>query len=211
MSVKHENSQTREVGEQELETLAAILKESLSLTEQVGAPCLTAGSLACNHWGRPVPPGDLDLVVTPQDARRLLKAFDSAGYETEEAEEQWLYKASKDGVTVDLIFQMQGSLYLDDQMLEHASLEEILGVPVRLMGPEDFIVSQALSAREDTADYWYNAVGVLTRWDIDWDYLTQRASKGPRRVLSVLIYAQSDDLPVPDSAIRRLFETTYGR
>jgi hypothetical protein len=34
--------------------------------------------------------------------------------------------------------------------------------------------------------------------------------KGPRRVLSLLVYAQSEDLVVPSATIARLFESIYG-
>ncbi len=49
---------------------------------------------------------------------------------------------------------------------------------MRLMAAEDFIVSQAMSAKEDTPDYWYNALGVLAKSKLDWDYLVERASRG---------------------------------
>ena len=45
--------------------------------------------------------------------------------------------------------------------------------------------------------------------DLDWDYLERRARRAPRRVLSLLIYAQSIDLFVPNRVIRSLFEAAY--
>jgi hypothetical protein len=41
---------------------------------------------------------------------------------------------------------------------------------------------------------------------IDWEYLVKRARKGSRRVLSLLFYALSLDLIVPDRAITALYE-----
>jgi predicted nucleotidyltransferase len=205
-----ENTQTREVSPERLEAFRRILAEAVKISEDEGIAYIGAGSLASNHWGRPSAMGDVDLVINPTDAKRLLKAFDAAGYETEESDPQWLYKAAKDDVTVDLIFQMEGALYLDDKMVHKGVVEETQGVRLRLMAPEDFVVSQAMSAKEDTPDYWYNALGVLAKSKIDWDYLLERASRGPRRVLSLIIYAQSDDLPIPDSFIRRLFVAVYG-
>jgi hypothetical protein len=40
--------------------------------------------------------------------------------------------------------------------------------------------------------------------ELDWDYLLKRARRGPRRVLGLLLYAQSLDLLVPDKAIKSL-------
>ena len=206
-----ENPQTREVSAREQAAFREVLAEAIEIVEGEGIDYVVAGSLCSNHWGRPSAIGDIDLLVPPQDAKRLLKAFDAAGFDTSEEEPQWLYKAKKKSKTVDLIFEMEGALYLDEPMLEHATIAEIEGSIVRLMPAEDFIVSQAVSTGEDTSDYWYNALGVIAKTDIDWDYLVERASRGPRRVLSLLLYAQADDRPIPEGAIRRLFETIYGR
>ena len=77
------------------------------------------------------------------------------------------------------------------------------------MPPEDFIVSQACSTKEDTPNYWYNALSVLGKMEFDWDYLLMRSSRGPRRVLSLLVYGQSDDLHVPERVIKRLFDALH--
>ena len=207
----NEKSQTKEVPDEKLEAFKDVLAEALGILEVEGVPYLAAGSLCSNEWGRPSSVGDVDLVVDPRDAKSLLKAFADAGYDTEESDPQWLFKASKGDVTVDFIFEMEGHLYLDETMLGRGALKELYGVKVRLMAPEDFVVTQAMSAKEDTPDYWYNGLGVLAKSQLDWDYLVERASAGPRRVLSLMIYAQSNDLPIPDGAIKRLFETVYGR
>ena len=206
-----EKSQTKELSREQLQRFTEVLAEATAILEREEAPYVAAGSLASNEWGRPSAMGDIDLVVDPRDAKRLLGAFADAGYETDETEPQWLFKASKDDVEVDFIFEMEGHLYLDEQMLDRAALKEVYGTKLRLMTPEDFIVTQAMSAKEDTPDYWYNGLGVLAKAQLDWDYLVERASVGPRRVLALMIYAQSNDLPIPDGAIKRLFETVYGR
>ena len=205
-----EKSQTEEIDEERLDAFKRVLAETIELLEEQDVPYLAGGSLCSNEWGRPSSVGDLDLIVDPRDAKRFLKVLADAGYDAEEAEPQWLFKAEKHGVTVDLIFEMEGHLYLDEVMLGRGVLKDAYGVKVRLMAAEDFVVSQAMSAKEDTPDYWYNGLGVLAKSQLDWDYLVERASSGPRRVLSLMVYAQSNDLPIPDGAIRRLFETVYG-
>jgi predicted nucleotidyltransferase len=186
-----------------------VLSEAIDIVEGEGIGYVVGGSLASIHWGRPGSHGDIDVMIAPPDAKRLLKAFDAAGYDTEVTFDQWLYKARKNDITVDLIFEMENAMYVDEQMIEHGSIEDVHGVRLRLMGPEDFVVSQALSTAEDTPDYWYNALSVLARPDLDWDYLVERAANGPRRVLSLLVFAQSDDRAVPEIAIRGLFDTIY--
>jgi hypothetical protein len=206
-----DTAQTREVTPAERSRFATVVAEAIEVVDGEGASYVAAGSIASTHWGRPGTIGDIDLLIDPTEAKRLLKAFEAAGFDTEQPEPNWLYKAKKHGVTVDLIFEMEETMHLDEPMLRHGSLEEVEGTTLRLMSAEDFVVSQALSMGEDTPDYWYNAIGVMANSDLDWDYLIERAKRGPRRVLSLLIYAQSTDLPVPESATRRLYEMAYGR
>ena len=203
-------TRTREVSTEERETFRAVLADAIRIVEDEAIPYVVTGSAASNVWGRPTNIGDIDLVVDPTDAKRLLKRFDSEGYDTEEAEPQWLYKAKRDGCTVDLIFELSENMYLDDRMLERAVDVEIEGTQLRLISAEDFVVSQAIAFTEDTPDYWFHGLGVLTKADIDWDYLLERAVHGPRRMLSMLAFAQADDLAVPEKIIRRLFDQTYG-
>jgi hypothetical protein len=66
---------------------------------------------------------------------------------------------------------------------------------------------------EDTPRHWYDALGILanaTSEEIDWDYLLFRARQGPRRVLSLLLYAQSCDLVVPTGVVSALYEQITG-
>lgn len=205
----NEISQTEELSPAQFERLQEVLAEAVRIVEGEDVQYVVGGSLACITWGRPTSLGDVDIVVRPHDAQRVLKAFDKADYKTEVEDPQWLYKAKKGRVTVDLIFEMEKSLYLDEAMASHARAEEVIGVKLKVMAPEDFLVSQAISFKEDTPEYWYNALGVLAKTDIDWDYLVERASRGPRRVLSLLVFAQSNDLPIPTSVVRRIFDLSY--
>lgn len=209
MRVVQSKSRTHDADPDRDESFRSVLAESISLTEEKGFPYLVGGSLASLTWGRPSPTGDVDLLIDPRSAKPLLKAFADAGYETEETFPQWLFKARKDGITVDLIFEMAGPLYLEPQMLERGTVAEIMGTRVHMISPEDFIVSQAMAFKEDTAVYWFNALGVIARQELDWDYLVEMAQRGPRMFLSLLLLAQAKDFPVPDSAIRRIFAGAF--
>lgn len=207
--VDGDKSLTKDKSPEELEAFREVLAEAVSILDDDGAPYVLSGSLAGDRWGRPTTPGDLDIVVHPADVKRLVKAFDAAGYETDIEDPQWLYKAKKDPVTVDLIFEMEGSLYLDDEMVEHGVVTEVEGTTARLMAPEDYVLSQALSFKEDTPDYWHNGLAVLGKTELDWDYLVERARRGPRRILSLLTFAQAIDISVPDKPIRDIFASIY--
>jgi hypothetical protein len=54
-------------------------------------------------------------------------------------------------------------------------------------------------------------LAIIAGHELDWDYLLMRARRGPRRVLSLLLYAQSTDLAVPDPVVRQLAGVTLGK
>ena len=71
------------------------------------------------------------------------------------------------------------------------------------------MVIEALSDEDQARDHWFNALAIVAAMDLDWDYLERRARYGTRRVLSLLLYAQSNDYVVPERTIRHLFAAVY--
>jgi hypothetical protein len=63
---------------------------------------------------------------------------------------------------------------------------------------------KAMAVDEESPWHWYDALGILAAIDLDWEYLLLRARKSPNRVLSLLHYATSIDIPVSRRALRRL-------
>ncbi len=166
--------------------------------------------MAAHAYARPRTTEDIDLFVRPEDANRALDALSAAGFEVEETDPMWLYKAWLDGVLVDLIFRSSGDIYLDDQMIERAVEREIRGSMVKLVSAEDFLVIKAVATTEQGSHHWYDALGLIARHPIDWAYLVERARQaGPRRVLSLLLYAESNDMAVPAEAVERLFTIVH--
>ena len=198
---------TREVDDDQ--TFRAVLGEVVAAVEHEGLPYLAIGGLASAVYGRPRPTKDIDLFVKPDDAERCVKTLEAAGFRTENPKEDWLLKAYKDDVLVDVIFRVHNSIYLDEDMLARARRHDLKGQTVRVVPPEDFIVMQACTHSEDTPHYWYNALTVIASTDIEWEYVLRRSSHGPRRVLSLLLYAQSNDLPVPDHVVRRIYDQIH--
>ncbi len=105
-----------------------------------------------------------------------------------------------------MIFRSTGEIYLDDEMLAHARAVDVSGVRVCMVSPEDLIVIKAVVHDEQSPRHWFDAIAMLSRTDLDWEYLLQRSRKAARRVLSLLLYAQSNDVLVPDTIVRRLFQ-----
>ena len=95
-------------------------------------------------------------------------------------------------------------------MLARSSIGDFKGQKVRLIAPEDLIVIKAVVNDEHIPRHWYDALGLISFCQLDWDYLVRRATQfGARRVLSLLLYAQSNDLVVPAGPIKELFHAIY--
>jgi len=185
-----------------------VLRDAITAVEADGLPYLLMGGIASGMLGRPRWTHDVDLLVKPEHAAPVLQTLARAGFTTEEMDPVWLYKAFKRAVLVDIIFYGEGGIYLDEEMLRHSLVREFKGLPVRIASPEDLIVIKAIVHKEETSRHWFDALAILSRSDIDWDYLLHRARRGARRVLSLLIYAQSRDILVPTWVVRRLYQTT---
>ncbi|MDP8957912.1 MAG: nucleotidyltransferase family protein [Actinomycetota bacterium] len=186
-----------------------VLDQAIEAVEGSGVPYLLMGGIASAALGRPRYTQDVDIFVRPQEGRVVLDALDDAGFETEERFPHWLYKGYKDGQMVDVIFRSTGDIYLDDEMLARAVVREFKGRSLSLVPPEDMVVIKAIAHDEYTPRHWHDALAIVAACRLDWEYLLSRARRGARRVLSLLLYAQGNDLIVPDDVIRSLFQSIY--
>jgi predicted nucleotidyltransferase len=189
---------------------ASVLREAVDAVGQAGYRFLVLGGLASSLVGRPRWTHDIDFLVRPDDARDVLAVLQAAGFTTEETDPVWIYKAFKRDVMVDIIFMVMGGIYLDDEMLNRSIERDYDGLRLRIPSPEDQIVIKGIVHREETSRHWFDALAILGRAELDWDYLLRRARVGARRILALLIYAQSSDILVPSWVIGRLYQEVYG-
>jgi Nucleotidyl transferase of unknown function (DUF2204)/BON domain len=186
------------------ETFLRVLGDAIRVAAGTGLPHAFMGGIASTALGRPRWTHDIDLCVRPADARPMLRAFADAGYETEETDQSWLYKATREGVLVDLIFESTGGIVLDDEMLSRVRQASFGDLRLNVLGPEDLLVIKAIVHREHRQRHWFDALALVETGELDWPYLLRRAAPGPRRVASLLLYAQTDGLQVPDWVIEAL-------
>jgi hypothetical protein len=152
------------------------------------------------------------LFVRPEDAPHALDALAGAGFETRVEYEHWLSKAVKHGVLVDVIFRSSRDVQLDDEMLERSRTMVFRGLEVPVAPPEDLVVMKAIATSEDTPRYWYDALAIIAQTELDWGYLIARARQhGARRILSLLLFAESLDLVVPPGPIDALYDAITAR
>jgi predicted nucleotidyltransferase len=182
------------------------LDEAIAAMRDADIQFLIIGGIASAVMGRDRGTRDVDLFVRPEDARGALEALEASGFETQVAFPHWLFKGFKREVLCDVIFRSSRDVLLDDEMLRRAQEREFRGHTLPIAPPEDLLIMKAVAADEDTPRYWYDALGIIAHADeLDWDYLVRRARQhGVRRILSLLIYAQSNDLVVPAAPIREL-------
>jgi hypothetical protein len=198
-------------GEESGEALfPVVLGDTIDTLDQADVPYVFMGGIGAATHGRPRWTHDIDVFVRPEDAGRALQALADAGFRTEETYPDWLYKAFKHDVMVDVIFKSLGGILLDEEMLERATDEEFMGLKARVMAPEDLLVIKAIVHDEHMPRHWHDALAIISRCDLDWDYVVRRARRhGVRRVLSLMLYAQSNDLVVPAGPVRALFDTIF--
>ena len=187
--------------------LLSILDETVAVLGEAGVPFLLMGGLATSALGRGRRVTDIDVFVRDRDVQPTLTALAAAGFETLVVSPHWLAKAIKDGVLVDVISRSTHDISFTDEIDDHAVEVQIEGRRLRSVSPEDLIVMKAVATDEDTSRYWYDALSLLGREDLDWSYLASRARKhGARRVLSLLFFAQSIDLLVPPEIVAELLD-----
>ncbi len=190
--------------------LLEVLDRVVEAMERARLPYVIMGGIASASHGRPRWTHDIDLFVRPEHARDVLATLADNGFHTEERDPYWLFKAFLDDVLVDIIFRSRGDIFLDDEMLGHARKADFRGRSVVLISPEDLLVIKALAHTEDAPRHWHDALALIASGHLDWDYVLTRAMHGPRRVLSLLLYAQSNDLSVPRRVVRQLFSMADG-
>jgi len=192
--------------------LLETLRDVVETLRGEGLDFLLMGGIGTYSLGRPRVTQDIDVFIRPGDVERTWQALERAGFDMAEHDPMWLVKGWKRGVLVDVIFRSSGAIYLDDAMLEHQRAGEYKGVRAPLVSPEDLVVIKALVSSEANPQHWYDSMAIISRCELDWDYLLQRARQtGPRRVLSLLLFAESCDLVVPSTAIQSLYDAVHPR
>ncbi len=192
------------------DNFAPVLQDAVEALHSDRVPLALIGGLAVSSFGRPRWTHDIDVLIRPHDADRALRLLQERNFRTERTDPSWLFKGFKHDVMVDLIFHCTGGFYLEDEMQQRAVWRELFGTRMPLLAPEDLLLLKAAVHDEVGPRHWHDALGILGRAQLDWDYLLRRAQRAPRRLLSLLVYAHSIDLSVPSYVVKELYERVYG-
>lgn len=187
----------------------SVLFAALDALTEAGLPFALIGGVAASGLGRPRSTHDIDIFVRPEDADATLHVLERHGFKTEKTDIEWLYKAFKDDILVDIVFRSRGDIYFDEDMQAHTRLVEYHGRKVPLVSPEDLAIIKCAVHFEGGPHHWHDALAILSHAPMDWNYLLRRARKAPRRLLALLLYAQSNDILIPNSVILQLFSYIF--
>ena len=132
---------------------------------------------------------DFDVFLRRKDCRRAMDALENAGYRTELTFPHWLGKAYYHGNYIDLIFSSGNAICeVDDDWFINATNGTVLGMPAKLVPPEEMIWPKAyIMERErfDGADIVHLLHACADQ--LNWDRLLDRMGSAWRVLLSHLI------------------------
>lgn len=187
---------------------AEVFREVVKLLEEGSFDYAVGGGLATHHWKGGVDHiADIDVMIREEDADAILETFRGAGYETAEMEHSWLHKAFKDGITVDVIYELANGARLDDRFLAHLTRVDMFGARPQVSSAEDQVASLAATVDRTTiGQHWFNIIDIMANNDLEWDYVIARAQKIPMKMLGVVYFALSESVPIQRGVIDQLCE-----
>jgi predicted nucleotidyltransferase len=166
-------------GDPPLNGMVPTLKKAAAALRDAGIPFLVAGGVASWVRGGPPTDHDLDFLVKPEDAEKALNVLGETGMRTERPPEEWLYKAHDGDVLVDLIFNPAG-LAVDDELIARGEEREVEAMTMRVMRPEDLLVSKIMAMTEHSINYRSCLeIARSLREQIDWDDVRRRTEPSP--------------------------------
>lgn len=170
-----------------------ILHIACEALEAAGVPYVVGGGTVVTIWGRNRRTKDFDVFLNRESQEVAMNALSKADFTTTDTEKRWLYKAWRGETLVDLIVESRGGIQVDKETLAHARIVSQHGFDFRVMGPEDTLYRKILTLTEGRPD-WHDALSILKRQfgQLDWAYLLAKAQRHPRRVLSFLLFAQTE-------------------
>jgi Uncharacterised nucleotidyltransferase len=187
------------------ERFLAVLRRTVEALDRWRRPYAIFGTVATNVYLDGEPAEDIDVFVAEGDAPGALDALVTSGFEAGERDESWIFKASRGGVLIDVIFRVRGRLAFDDGMAAGVGRTSYRGVDVPVPAPEDLVLIAAAAAHPQSPEHWYVAARLVAEPKLDWERLVQRArANEPLRIAGLLLYCESDGVDVPAGTVTSL-------
>lgn len=191
-------------------TFVKTLRQTVDALKEANVPFLVAGGVAAKMYGKRRTTHDLDLFVKPTDARRVMETLAKAGFTTEVTFPDWLYKAFKYDVMVDIIFKSVGNIVVDDEILSRARWMEYRNRLLPTTPPEILMLMKVFALHDTHAAnthwrHWRDAVSILRNVQLDWEFLYRKAlALGPEIVLGFLLLSGVEGARADAETVARL-------
>jgi hypothetical protein len=158
----------------------AAFRDALLLLEQNEVHFAVSGAFAFQqHTGICRDTKDLDIFLSSEQASAALTCLARHGYECEVRDPVWLAKAYRGNYFIDLITGMSNAaITVDDSWIRHSQPAIVLGVPTRLLAPEELVASKLFVVRRerfDGADIAH--IIYATRGELDWERILRQAGE----------------------------------
>jgi hypothetical protein len=115
---------------------------------------LVGGGFALySYLGRWRTTKDVDVFIQADDLHSVLHILMRAGFQCEITDVAWLAKARQGDACIDIIFCSYNGLFpVDKGWFDNARRAHVLGIPVKVVGPEEIIASKSFVAARDRFD-----------------------------------------------------------
>lgn len=182
------------------ERLSEALCRAVAAMRSNRIDALVVGGIALSYHlqGQPVVDHDVDLFINERDVEAAIGALSGDGFDVVRTHPEWLFKARLEGATVDVLYRLGRILELDGEMIERAPNLTVDGCSIQVISREDLAIAQSGAARGTVPAHWFQAIDLLRGDDIDWPYVARRGAVAPDRTKSLLYFARSDKIEVPD-------------
>src|SRR3989440_7110843 len=143
-----------------------IYRSALAALRSTGVPFLLGGGFAlATFTGRWRDTKDIDFYVHPRDRKRAVSALTQAGfadyYATRSYDRKWIYRSTRSGVIVDIIWSMANQrAQVDDQWFAHAQPVVIRGQELKVVPLEEFLWCKLYIIQRDHCD-WTDIFNVM--------------------------------------------------
>jgi hypothetical protein len=190
-------------------------RDAMRVLREAEVPFLLGGAYALAiYTGIERHTKDFDLFLRESDLDAAMRAFAEKEFRVARTHPHWLAKAYCGDECIDLIYRSGNGLCdVDDSWFERARPDEALGVPVKLVAPEEIIWMKAFimeRERYDGADIAHLLFSCAEK--LDWQHLVRRFGGQWRVLLSHLVLFgfvyPAEKQRVPESIISELLQWT---
>lgn len=156
-------------------------REALQALRQAGIPFLLGGGFAlASYTGRWRDTKDIDFYIKPSDRDRAVAALAAAGFtdyfKRLPYDRKWIYRSTKDGVIVDIIWSMANQrAQVDEIWFERAVKVSIRGEQLSVIPKEELVWCKLYILQRDHCD-WTDVFNLLYACSdsLDWEHLLRR-------------------------------------